>query len=148
MLVILRENVANLGRTGDVVTVSDGYARNFLLPRKLVVAASEENIAEMEHNKKLLAKKRAAQKVVSQEFAKKIEAATVVITRKVGEHDKLFGSVSTADIANAAKAAGLTIEKREIELGSPIKTLGVHNVTVNLESDVSATLKVSVVKEA
>src|SRR6476661_4955634 len=99
MLVILRENVENLGRTGEVVKVSDGYARNFLLPRKLVVSADEKNIAAIQHHQKQLEKKRLAQRATAQELAKKLEEFSCTIARKVGEHDKLFGSVSTTDIA-------------------------------------------------
>lgn len=147
MLVILRENVENLGNTGDLVKVSDGYARNYLLPRHLVVAADETNIAAIEHHKRLLEKKRLAQAAGAQEIAKKLEAFSCTLVRKVGEQDKLFGSVSSGDIADALKKAGFSIDKRSISLGSTIKTLGVHPVTVKLEADVSATLKVWVVKE-
>jgi len=147
MLVILRENVENLGRTGDVVKVTDGYARNFLLPRNLVVAADEKNIATIEHHKRLLEKKRLAQKAGALELAKKLEEFSCTISRKVGEHDKLFGSVSTTDIADALKKAGYAVDKRSVSLNAPIKTLGVHPVTIKLESDVNATVKVWVVKE-
>lgn len=147
MLVILRENVENLGRTGEVVKVSDGFARNYLLPRNLVVAAEEKNIAAIEHHKKLLEKKRQAQKATSMELAKKLEEFSCTISRKVGEHDKLFGSVTVSDIADGLKKAGFQVEKRVIQLDNPIKALGVHSVTVRLEPEVSATLKVWVVKE-
>src|SRR4051794_29199388 len=103
MLVILRENVENLGHIGDVVKVPDGYARNFLLPRKLVVAADEHNVAQIEHHKKGLEKRRLAQKSVAQELANKLAEVSVNISRKVGENDKLFGSVSAADIAEGLK---------------------------------------------
>ncbi|MBC7690379.1 MAG: 50S ribosomal protein L9 [Methylotenera sp.] len=147
MLVILRENVENLGRIGEVVKVSNGYARNFLLPKKLVVAADENNVAIIEHHKKALDKKRLAAKSIAQETAKKLSEVSCTISRKVGEHDKLFGSVSTADIAEALKKAGYTVEKRSIEMATPIKALGVHTVTVKLEPEVSADIKVWVVKE-
>ena len=147
MLVILRENVPNLGRIGDVVNVTDGYARNFLLPRKLVAAADERNVQAVEHQKRLLEKKRQAQRTTAQEIAKKLGDFSCTIKRKVGENDKLFGSVSTHDIAEAMKASGYMVERRDIELELPIKTLGVHPVTVKLDSDVSATVKVWVVKE-
>jgi large subunit ribosomal protein L9 len=147
MLVILRENVENLGRTGDVVKVSDGYARNFLLPRNLVVAADEKNVAAIEHHKKSLEKKRLEQRSASQDMAKRLGDFSCTISRKVGEKDKLFGSVSTQDIADALKAGGYKVDKRWIELGNPIKTLGVHEVTLKLDTDVTATMKVWVVKE-
>ena len=147
MLVILRENVENLGRIGDVVKVTDGYARNFLIPRRLVVAASENNIAQIEHHKKQLEKKRLAQRVNAQEIAKKLNDFSLTISRKVGEHDKLFGSVSNVDIVEGLRKAGFGVEKRDIHLEHPIKTLGVHTVLVKLEADVEATVKVWVVKE-
>ena len=147
MLVILRENVQNLGRIGDVVKVSDGYARNFLLPHNLVVAAEEKNVALIEHHKKSLEKKRVAQRAGAEELAKKLADFTCNLPRKVGENDKLFGSVTTADIAEVMKKAGFAIEKRMLSLDHPIKALGVHPVTVRLENEVSTTVKVWVVKE-
>ncbi|OFZ18772.1 MAG: 50S ribosomal protein L9 [Bdellovibrionales bacterium GWB1_55_8] len=147
MLVILRENVDNLGRIGDVVKVSDGYARNFLLPRNLVVTADEKNVAMIEHHKRSLEKKRLAQRGAAEELAKKLNDFSCTITRKAGEHDKLFGSVGSGDIADALKKAGYQIEKRVIHLEHAIKTLGVHPVTIKLEPEVTATLKVWVVKE-
>ena len=147
MQVILRENVENLGRIGDLVKVSDGYARNYLLPRNLVVAANENNIALIEHHKKQLEKKRLAQKGVAVELAKKLNEISVNLSRKVGENDKLFGSVTTSDIVEAIKKAGYVVEKRDIRLPHPIKTLGVHPIIVQLETDVEANVKVWVVKE-
>ncbi|HAR44438.1 MAG TPA: 50S ribosomal protein L9 [Bdellovibrionales bacterium] len=147
MLVILRENVENLGRIGDAVTVSDGYARNYLLPRNLVLAADEKNLAMIEHQKRTLEKKRLAERASAEELAKKLNETSCTLNRKSGEHDKLFGSVNAGDIADALKKVGLNIEKRMIQLTNPIKTLGVHPVTVKLEPEVSATLKVWIVKE-
>lgn len=147
MLVILRENVENLGRTGDVVKVSDGYARNFLMPRNLVLPADEQNVAAIEHNKRTLEKKRLAQKGAAQELSAKLEQFQCTLSRKVGENDKLFGSVTATDIAEALKKAGFAVEKRMIEIEHAIKSLGVHPVTVKLEPEVSAALKVWVVKE-
>ncbi len=148
MLVILRENVENLGQTGDLVKVSDGYARNFLLPRKLVVAADEANTAAIEHHRKALEKKRAAQHSVHEALAKKLADFSVNISRKVGENDKIFGSVSTGDIADVLKAAGFEVEKRQVQIDTPIKALGVHPVTVKLSPEVATSVKVWVVKEA
>lgn len=147
MLVILRENVENLGRIGDVVNVSEGFARNFLLPRKLVAPADANNVKQIENQKKLLEKKRIAARAVSQDLAKKISDTKVTISRKVGENDKLFGSVSTTDIADALKAAGVSVEKRMIQLDQAIKTLGVFDVTIKFDQDVVAPVKVWVVKE-
>jgi large subunit ribosomal protein L9 len=148
MLVILRENVENLGHVGDIVKVSDGYARNFLLPRKLVVAANEKNQAAIEHHRKALEKKRLAQKAAAEDLAKKLGELSVNVSRKVGEADKLFGSVSGADIADALKALGYTVDKRAIQIDNPIKSLGVHSVSVKLAPEVTGTVKVFVVKEA
>ena len=147
MLVILRENVSNLGRIGDVVKVTDGYARNFLLPRNLVVAADEGNVAAIEHYKKGLEKKRLAQKGQAEEVAKKIADLSLTLTRKVGENDKLYGSVTTGDVAVALTKAGYPVDKRQIQIDVTIKTLGVHPVTVKLDNDVTASVKVWVVKE-
>jgi large subunit ribosomal protein L9 len=147
MLVILRENVENLGRTGEVVKVSDGYARNFLLPRNLVFAADEKSVTAIEHHKKQLEKKRQAQIAGAQDLAKKLESFSCTIARRVGEGDKLFGSVSNSDIADVLKKAGYQVEKRSIVMDAPIKALGVHTVTVKLESEVNAALKIWVVKE-
>jgi large subunit ribosomal protein L9 len=147
MLVILKENVENLGRIGDVVKVADGYARNFLIPGKKVVAANENNLSAIEHQKKMLEKKRSAEKSTAEELAKKISGFTCNITRKVGEKDKLFGSVTSNDIADALKVGGIEVEKRSIHIKEPIKALGVHNVEVKLLPEVVAQLKVWVVKE-
>jgi large subunit ribosomal protein L9 len=147
MLVILRENVENLGIIGDVVKVTDGYARNYLMPRNLVVAADENNVASIEHHKRGLERKRLSMKAAAEELAKKVSEFSCTISRKVGEHDKLFGSVSASDIAEALKASGYPVDKRAIRIENPIKTLGVHPVTIKLEQDVVATVKVWVVKE-
>ena len=147
MLVILRENVENLGRIGDMLNVPDGYARNFLLPRNLVVMADEKNKAAVEHQKRLLEKRRQAQKLEAQELAKKLGDFSCTVKRKVGEHDKLYGSVSAHDIAEALKQAGLVVDKRSVQLEAPIRALGVHTVSVRLEPEVTATVKVWIVKE-
>ena len=147
MLVILKENVENLGRIGDVVKVSGGYARNFLIPNKKVVAANENNLNAIEHQKKMLEKKRSAEKLSAEETVKKIAGFTCNISRKVGEKDKLFGSVTTTDIADALKAGGIEVEKRSIHIKEPIKALGVHTVEIKLLPEVVAQLKVWVIKE-
>lgn len=147
MQVILRENIENLGRVGDVVKVKDGYARNYLLPRKLVTPADPNNIKALEHHKRSLEKKRKAQIAGSEELAKRLESHSCTLTRRVGENDKLFGSVTTADIADELAKAGFKIERRQILLKDAIKALGVHPVTIRLEPEVEATLKVWVVKQ-
>ncbi len=147
MQVILKENIENLGTVGDVVNVRDGYARNFLLPRNLVLVADESNVAQVQHYKKQLERKRLAQLANAKELADKIAKISCTLTRKVQENDKLFGSVTSQDIAEALEKSGHKVEKRHIHLDAPIKTLGVHNVTVKLATDVSASIKVWVVKE-
>ena len=147
MLVVLRETVTNLGRIGDVVDVTDGYARNYLLPRNLVVAADAGNIAAIEHHKKTLEKKRIAQRASYDELAKKLSDFSCTIARKVGDQDKLFGSVTSHDISDALKKAGYPIERADVRMPNPIKNLGVHPVEIHLDQDVTATVKVWVVKE-
>ena len=147
MQVILRENVENLGRIGDIVKVTDGYARNYLLPRNLVSIADEKNVAQIEHHKRALEKKRMAQRGASEELAKKLADFSINVARKVGENDKLFGSVTVNDVAEALKKAGYTIDRHSIQLDHPIKALGVHPVTIKLDTDVEAKVKVWVVKE-
>lgn len=144
MLVILRENVENLGRTGDVVRVSNGYARNFLLPNKLVLAANEANLSAVENQKKALQKKREAEKAKAQGLADKLSSYRAVFSRKVAEENRLFGSVTTNDIATALKADGYQVERGWIQIDHPIKTLGDHDVTIELDNGVEATIKVTV----
>ena len=148
MKVILRENVDNLGKTGDIVRVSDGYARNFLLPRKLVMIAEETNVRAIEHAKRELSKKRERETKEATEIAKKLEAFSCTISCKVGENEKLFGSVTTADISAALKKGGFDVDRRKIQLDEPIKQLGVVTVPVKLAFDVAAQLKVWVVQES
>lgn len=147
MRVILRQSVPNLGRTGDVINVRNGYARNFLLPKGLVAFADERNVQAFEHVKKQLDKKRAKEKVGAEEVAAKMSEYSCTIARKVGEKDKLFGSVTTQDIANELNKAGFSVDKRDIHLNDPIKSLGVHSVEIKLLPEVVATVKVWVVKE-
>lgn len=148
MKVILRENVENLGKTGDIVRVSDGYARNYLLPRKLVIIADEQNVKAMEHHKKSLTRKREREKVEAQDVAKKLEQFSCTIARKVGENEKLFGSVTTADIAAALTKGGFSVDRRQVQLAEPIKQLGVITVPLKLATDVTAQVKVWVVQES
>ena len=146
MLVLLKENVKNLGRVGDVVKVSEGYARNFLIPRKLVIAADATNLAQVEHQKKVLEKKRTEQKATAEELATKISGVSLKITRKVGEKDHLFGSVAAQDIVDALAALGIEIEKRAVQM-EPIKNLGTFTVGIKVLGDVATSLKVTVAKE-
>lgn len=147
MLVILKESIDKLGRTGDLVKVSDGYARNYLLPRNLVIVANESNRAALDHHKRVLEKKRATERSGAEELAEKLAQHSCTIKRKAGESDKLFGSVSAADVATELTKAGFKVEKRQVHIADSIRTLGVHPVTIKLQPEISATVKVWVVKE-
>jgi len=148
MQVILKQAVENLGRTGDVVNVSDGYARNFLLPRGLVVKANAGNLSEMEHYKRILDKKRQAEISSAQELAERINQVKISAARKVGDQNKLFGSVSAADLVKSLADQGLEVKRTQIQLKDPIKSLGEHQITVRVASDIEATLTVEVTAEA
>jgi large subunit ribosomal protein L9 len=148
MKVILKENVENLGKIGDIVNVSNGYVRNFLLPNKLAVIADEKNIKAIEHYKKELEKKKKRENAKTIELAKKIEEFSCTIAKKVGENEKLFGSVTAADIAEVLnEKGGFKIDKKMIQLNEPIKQLGVTTVPIKLNSDIYAQLKVWVVEQ-
>lgn len=147
MQVILHEDVPNLGQAGDIVTVKDGYARNFLLPRKLAVEASLSNVSMLDHQKKVVAAKISKMKAKAEELAKKMASLSITITKEAGEGDKIFGSVTTMDIANALRTEGYTIDKRHIKLKEPIKEIGVFDVAVRLHPEVDGIVKVWVVKK-
>lgn len=148
MKLILREDVANLGRSGELVTVRDGFGRNYLLPRKLAVMANETNVKQLEHEKAVIAARSAKLKAGAETQAKGLSSVKVKIARKVGEQDKLFGSVTALDIAEALAAAGQKVDRRSIHLPEPIKTIGSHEVEIRLHHDVTAKIKVDVVAEA
>src|SRR5512143_506545 len=138
MKVILREDVENLGKSGDLVTVKDGFGRNYLLPRKLAVLASEQNIRQLDHEKAVIAARQAKLKGAAEEQAKKIGSLQVTIRRKVGEQDKLYGSVTALDIAEALSAQGQKVDRRAIHLPEPIKALGQYEVELKLHREVTA----------
>lgn len=145
MIVILTKDVKGTGKAGEVVKVSDGYARNMLLPKGLAKEATEGNVRNLEKQKALAAEKKAEQKAAALEQAKAIEGMTVVIKSKGGETGKLFGSITSKDIAEALlKQENIKIDKKKIELPSPIKQTGDTEVNVKLFPEVSATLKVTV----
>ncbi|MGB8931298.1 MAG: 50S ribosomal protein L9 [Anaeromyxobacteraceae bacterium] len=148
MKLILREDVENLGRGGDVVDVKPGYGRNFLLPRGLAVAANTRNIREIEHQKAVATAKAVKLKAGAEAIAKRLNETPVTLKRKVGEQDKLFGSVTALDIAEALAARGLEIDRRSIDLSEPIKTVGDFEVGVKLHHDVIGKAKVKVEAEA
>jgi large subunit ribosomal protein L9 len=145
--VILNEDVPNLGRTGDVVKVRAGFARNYLLPRQLAVEANQKNIREFEHNKRLSMLKRERQKSHALTLKEKIEALALVIKARAGEEGKLFGSVTNIDIERALREKGFDIERRKIQLPEPLKRLGDFQVAIRLEAEVEASLKVEVAAE-
>lgn len=145
--VILMANVEGLGAEGDVVRVADGYARNYLLPRNLAAPVTDATRRRLEKKRKVRDEQTARDREQAQSVAQTIESSSVTITVKTGEEGKLFGSVTSADIAEALKAQGLEIDKHKIELPEPIRELGVFNVPIKLGPDVQATLKMWVVEE-
>ena len=147
MEVILREHVDNLGRRGDLVKVADGYARNYLLPRKMALLATAGNKKVIEREKAKFEAKEAEEQKVAQAVADRLGSVEIEIARKVGETDALFGSVTNADIAEALSAKGFDIDRRKIQLHEPIKKLGEFKVPVKLHRDVVVTLNVKVVAE-
>jgi large subunit ribosomal protein L9 len=147
MEVILREDVEKLGRRGDVVKVAEGYGRNFLLPRGLAMAVSEANKAMIAKERKAHELRAAKEKAEFESVAQRVATLRFIAPRKVGEHDALYGSVTSGDIAEFLKAKGIEIDKRKVQLDEPIKKLGEHEVSVKLHPEVSANLRVLVTKE-
>ncbi len=147
MRVILREDVHKLGRSGEIVTVKDGFARNYLLPRKIAVPANEKNVRQVEHDKAVISARQAKLKGGAQEQASKLEALSVKISRKVGQQEKLYGSVTALDIAEVLGSQGYKVDRRSIHLPEPIKALGLHQVELRLHRDVIAKINVEVVPE-
>ncbi len=147
MQIILREDVPNLGRPGDVVKVRDGYARNFLLPRNLAVEANPKNIRAFEHQKRLALMRREAKKGEALRMKERLEALRINIAARAGEEGKLFGSVTNIDIERALREQGFDIERRKVILPEPIKQLGDYTVAVKLDPEVDASLKISVTAE-
>jgi large subunit ribosomal protein L9 len=147
MEVILREDVEKLGTRGELVEVASGYARNFLLPKRLAVAATESNKKIVEQERQAHLRREAKVAGEAGELAKLMEAVVVTISQKAGENGQLFGSVTTKDIADALEAQGYTIERRKIVLEEPIKSLGEFKVPLRLHSQVTVEIAVNVVKE-
>jgi len=145
--VILRQDVEHLGRRGDVVKVAPGYARNYLLPRKLALAVTQGNRRQIEHERKLAAVREAEERTSAQTAAQGLAEAVVVIARKVGETETLYGSVTAVDIAEALAAQQIEVDRRKIQLDEPLKHLGEFTVPVKLYRDVVAQLRVQVVKD-
>ena len=147
MEVILREHVDNLGRRGEIVKVADGYARNFLLPRKLALLATAGNKKHVERERKIMETRESEEKGQAEGIATRLTAIDIVIARRVGDTDQLYGSVTTSDIADFLKAKGFEIDRRKLILPEPIKAIGEHNVPLKLHREVTVPLKVRVVKE-
>ena len=147
MKVILKSDIERLGKVGEVVTVATGYARNYLMPRELAFEATEKNLARVEVEKKRYVKVQAKVRVDAEALAGKLGALSLTIRQPAGESDKLFGTVTTMDIAAALEKEGFTIDKRQISVEEPIKTLGIYTVPVKLAPEVTAALKVWVVRE-
>ena len=148
MKLILREDVENLGKGGELVEVKAGYGRNFLLPRGLAVLANPKNVRELDHQKAVATAKAAKLKASAEAVAKRLADTAVTLKRKVGEQDKLYGSVTAIDIVEALAARGLQIDRRSIDLAEPLKTLGDFEVPVKLHSQVVGKAKVKVEAEA
>jgi len=147
MEVILREHVDNLGRRGEIVKVTAGYARNYLLPRKLALAVTEANKRQIERERDAAEVRDVEEQQQAQAFGQRLMEVEIVIARRVGEKDTLYGSVTSADIAQALHAKGFEIEKRKIQLPEPLKALGEAIVPVKIHREVTAQVKVKVVAE-
>ena len=147
MEVILKEDIVNLGKIGEIVRVRDGYARNYLLPRGLVLVANKKNMTTFEHQKKLVADQK--QKIMkhAQAVGDQLAGVSLTIAMRAGEEGRLFGSVTNIQIEKALKAKGLNVERRKIHLPEPIKNLGEYEVPIRLAADVTVPLKLSVVAE-
>jgi large subunit ribosomal protein L9 len=147
MEVILREHVEHLGNRGEIVKVADGYARNYLLPRKLALLVTDGNRRQIERERAKFDAKEAEEQKVAQAIADRMASVEIVIARRVGETDALYGSVTASDIAEALAAKGFDIDRRKLQLPEPIKRLGAVDLPVKLHRDVTTTVKVKVVAE-
>jgi len=148
MQIILQQDVDKLGTRGQVLEVKEGYARNYLLPRKLALEASPTNMKRLEKMRAVFAKHEATEKEAAEKLAEMLNGVSLSLTRKAGENDQLFGSVTSSDIAEAIAAQGYTVDKRKIQLVDPIKLVGEYQVPVKLHREVTATVKLTVQKEA
>lgn len=147
MEVILREHVDNLGKRGEIVKVADGYARNYLLPRKLALPATDANRKHVERERRIVEVREAQEKSQAEAIAARLAALEITITRRVGETEQLYGSVTASDIADFLKDKGFEVDRRKIILPEPIKTIGGHDVPLKLHREVTVPLKVQVRKE-
>jgi len=147
MEIILREHVEHLGKRGEIVKVSDGYARNYLLPRKLALPATEGNKKHVERERKIMETRESEEKGQAEGIASRLSAIDIVIARRVGDTEQLYGSVTASDIADFIKAKGFEIDRRKLILPEPIKAIGEHSVPLKLHREVTVPLKVKVAKE-
>ena len=147
MEIILREHVEHLGKRGEIVKVSDGYARNYLLPRKLALPATDGNKKHVERERKIMETRESEEKGQAEGIASRLSAIDIVIARRVGDTEQLYGSVTASDIADFIKAKGFEIDRRKLILPEPIKAVGEYNVPLKLHREVTVPLKVRVVKE-
>jgi|SRR5579872_1036664 len=147
MEVILREHVDNLGRRGDVVKVAEGYARNYLLPRKLALPVTQNNKRQIDRERKVAEARDMEEKAAAEAIATRLTAVAIEIPRRVGENDTLYGSVTTADISQALKDKGFEVDKRKIVLPEPLKALGETTIPVKIHREVTAQVKVKVVPQ-
>ena len=148
MEVILKEAVEKLGEAGDKVSVANGYARNFLLPKGIAVKATKGNIAMLNHEKALIEQRVHRELQSAQKIANKIRSLSCVMKRQVGEQEKLFGSVTSHDVADFLAASGVTIDRKKVQLEEPIRTLGVHRVSIKVHPEITAELKIKIQKDA
>jgi large subunit ribosomal protein L9 len=147
MEVILREDLEKLGHRGQVVKVADGYARNFLLPKRLAVAATESNKKIVEQERQAALRREAKESADAAELGKMVQTVTLTIAQRAGENDQLFGSVTSKDIADALEKQGYQIDRRKVQLAEPIRTLGEFKVPIRLHREVTVDITVNVVRE-
>lgn len=147
MRIVLRETVEKLGRRGEVLKVADGYARNYLLPKKLAFEATEANLKRIEQERKVREVHETRERQEAQALADRLSQLSLTAVRKVGENEMLYGSVTNGDVAEMLEKEGFSVDKRKILLDEPIKALGIYDVSVKLHHEVSASVKVWVVKE-
>jgi large subunit ribosomal protein L9 len=147
MKVFLKEDVKSLGKMGEVVSVAEGYARNYLIPKKIAVEANTKNVKEFEHQKRMIREKAEKVRDASKAVAEKLSALTLTIKAKAGEEDKLFGSVTTMDIAEALLSSGYDIDKKKVHLDEPIKRLGTYTAEVKIHPEITAKVTVQVMPE-
>ncbi|MBN2723002.1 MAG: 50S ribosomal protein L9 [Deltaproteobacteria bacterium] len=147
MEIILRDDVSNLGKSGDILKVRNGYGRNYLVPKGLAIVATKKNKAKLEHDRQVITARRSKLIKTSEDMKARLEELTITIQKKVGESDKLFGSVTQREVIEALGSQGVTLNKKSLLMDEPLKTLGVHSISVKLDAEVEATLKVWVVSE-